>query len=225
MLKIKENKIKCMKKLAIFDFDGTLFNSVDDVVKCLNEALTIYGFPTLTREEYIGKLGGDIDEIVSLVLKDNDTPEYHETFKNTYLKIYYGSEKENTLPFPGSHEILKTLQSKEIPLAINSNRFTDSLEFFVNKFFGDIDFLLIEGHNYDTPTKPSPAGINKIIEKAGVSRDDAIYIGDSSTDILTAQNAGIDCIIVKWGYGNEKDLENDYILDAIEDASEILNYF
>ena len=189
-----------MKRLFIFDFDGTLFNSVDDVVKCLNEALTIFNFPTLTRDEYIGRLGGDIDEIVSLVLRDNDLPEYHENFKNTYLKIYYGSEKENTLPFPGSYEVLKELQSNDVLLAINSNRFTDSLEFFVNKFFGDIDFVLIEGHNYDTPTKPSPAGINKIIEKAGVSKDEAIYIGDSSTDILTAKNAGIDCLIVKWGY-------------------------
>ena len=188
-----------MKRLAIFDFDGTLFNSVDDVVKCFNEALTIFGFPTLTREEFIGNLGGAIDEIVSLALKDNDTPQYHDSVKNTYLKIYYGSKKENTLPFPGTLELLKELQSRNILLAINSNRFTDSLEFFVDKFFGCIDFVLIEGHNYDTPTKPSPAGINKIIEKAGVSRDDAIYIGDSSTDILTAKNAGIDCVIVSWG--------------------------
>ena len=214
-----------MKKLAIFDFDGTLFNSVDDVVICFNEALTIYGFPTLTREEFIGSLGGAIDEIVSLALKDNDTPEYHDSVKNTYLKIYYGSKKENTLPFPGSYELLKELQNKGVLLGINSNRFSDSLEFFVDKFFGDIDFVLIEGHNYDTATKPSPEGMNKIIEKAGVSRDDAIYIGDSSTDILTAKNAGIDCLIVRWGYGNEKDFEDDYVMDAIGDISEILNYF
>lgn len=214
-----------MKRLAIFDFDGTLFNSVDDVVKCFNEALTIYGFPTLTREDYIGSLGGEIDEIVSLVLKDNDTPEYHESVKNTYLKIYYGSKKENTLPFPGSHELLSELQSRGVLLAINSNRFTDSLEFFVDKFFGDIDFISIEGHNYDTPTKPSPAGIFKIIEKAGLSADDTIYIGDASTDILTAKNAGIDCIIVKWGYGDRNDFKDEYPLVAVEKMDDILDYF
>ena len=214
-----------MRKLAIFDFDGTLFDSVDDVVKCFNEALTIYGFPTLTREEYIGSLGGNIDEIVSLVLKDKNTPENLERVKGTYLKIYYGSEKENTLPFPGAYELLKELESRDVILAINSNRFTDSLESFVDKFFGDIDFIMIEGHNFDTPSKPSPAGVNKIIEKAGVSIEDAVYIGDSSTDIETAKNAGIDCLIVKWGYGNHNDFENDYILETIEDVSEILNYF
>ena len=107
-----------MKKLAIFDFDGTLFDSVDDVVKSFNDALTVYGFPTVTREEYIGKLGGNIDEIVSLVLKDNATPENLESFKNTYLKIYYGSKKENSIPFPGTYEILKELESRNVFLAI-----------------------------------------------------------------------------------------------------------
>ena len=214
-----------MKKLAIFDFDGTLFDSVDDVVKSFNEALTVYGFPTVTREEYIGSLGGNIDEIVSLVLKDNATPENLESFKNTYLKIYYGSKKENSLPFPGVKDILKELGSRDVILAINSNRFTDSIELFVEKFFRDIDFLSIEGHDFDIPTKPSPAGVNRIIEKAGVSAEDAIFIGDSSTDIETAKNAGVDCLIVKWGYGNEKDFENDYVLEAIDDVSVILNYF
>lgn len=214
-----------MKKLAIFDFDGTLFDSVDDVVKSFNEALTVYGFPTVTREEYIGKLGGNIDEIVSLMLKDNATPENLESFKNTYLKIYYGSKKENSIPFPGTYEILKELESRNVFLAINSNRFTDSIESFVEKFFGDVDFLSIEGHDFDIPTKPSPEGINRIIEKAGVCAEDSIFIGDSSTDIETAKNAGIDCLIVKWGYGNEKDFENDYVLEDIGEISEILKYF
>ena len=95
----------------------------------------------------------------------------------------------------------------------------------MNNFFSDIDFVLIEGHNFDTPSKPSPAGVNKIIKKAGVTADETIYIGDSTTDIETAKNAGIDCIVVKWGYGNEKDWENDYILECIDEFSQILNYF
>jgi phosphoglycolate phosphatase len=64
-----------------------------------------------------------------------------------------------------------------------------------------------------------------MIEKADISLDDAIYIGDSGTDIQTAKNAGIDCVIVRWGYGNEKDWENDYILEAIDDFDEIIKYF
>lgn len=214
-----------MRKLCIFDFDGTLIDSVDDVVISFNKALFLYDLPTLTREDYIGYLGGNIDEIVSLVLKDKSTPENIEVFKKVYLDFYESSKKEATIPFSGAHEILERLQQNNVLLAINSNRFTYSIELFVDRFFSDIDFIAIEGHVMDFPSKPHPHGINEIIKKAGVSLDEAIYIGDSITDIETARNAGIDCVIVKWGYGNEEDWENDYILESIDEFSQILDYF
>ena len=214
-----------MKKLCIFDFDGTLIDSVDDVVMCFNKALSIYDLPTLTREDYIGYLGGNIDEIVSLVLGDKSTPDNIEIFKRVYLDFYESSKKEATVPFPESHEILEKLQENNVSLAINSNRFTYSIELFVDRFFSDIDFISIEGHEMDFPSKPHPHGINEIIKKADVGLDEAIYIGDSITDIETAKNAGIECIIVKWGYGNKEDWKNEYILEAIDDFSQILKYF
>lgn len=214
-----------MKKLAIFDFDGTLFDSVHDVIKCFNDALTVHNFPTLTYDEYIGCLGGNIDQIVSLVLGDNSTHDNVEAVKKTYLDLYYSSKKELTVPFDNAHNLLLKLQDNGILLAVNSNRLTDSLEYFVDKFFFDIDFVLIEGHNLSGPSKPHPRGVQKIIKKAGVLASEAVYIGDSKTDIQTAKNAEIDCIIVKWGYGNEKDYENDYILGSVDGMCEILNYF
>ena len=195
-----------MKKLAIFDFDGTLFDSVWDVIDCFNEALTIHGFPTLTYDEYIECLGGNIDEIVSLVLNVNSTPENVEKVKKTYLDLYNPSPKTKTIP-------------------VNSNRLDYSLNYFVDKFFSDIDFVLIEGHKDDFPSKPHPYGVKSIVEKAKVGLDDAVYIGDSKTDIETAKNAGVDCIIVTWGYGNQNDYENEYNLDTIDEFSEIIKYF
>lgn len=214
-----------MKKLAIFDFDGTLFNSVDDVVICFNKTLEIYNLPTLTKEEYFECLGGNIDEIVSLVLGENNSLENIEKVKKTYLDLYNSSPKKHTLPFPESHECLKELQNKGVLLAINSNRLNYSLKYFVEKFFTDIDFVLIEGHCEDYPSKPSPFGVENILKKADVCSDDAVYIGDSKTDIETAQNAGMDCIVVKWGYGNQKAHENEYVLEAIDEFDEILKYF
>ncbi len=211
-----------MKKLCIFDFDGTLFDSVDDVVICFNKALDIYDLPTLTKDEYLGCLGGNIDEIVSLVLKDNNTSENIEKVKKTYLELYNSSKKEKTLPFPETHDFLKSLQEKEILLAINSNRLNYSLKHFVEKYYSDIDFVSIEGHDLNCPSKPDPYGVNKIIKKANVGLEDAIYIGDSRTDINTARNAGIDCVIVKWGYGNEKDYGDEYVLEAIGDIHELM---
>ena len=214
-----------MKKLAVFDFDGTIMDSVHDVVISFNKALEMYDFPTMTEEEYIEYLGGNIDEIVSLILKDKNTPENIRLIKDTYLNIYYPSKKENTVPFPKSHWILKELQDRGVMIAINSNRFGDSIRTFVDRFFSDIDFLSIMGHEFDYPSKPDSYGVNEIISRAGVSLDEVIYIGDSRTDILTAHNAGIDCVIVKWGYGNQNDWQNDYILEAIDDFDEILKYF
>ena len=214
-----------MKKLAIFDFDGTLFNSVDDVVICFDKTLEIYNFPTLTKEEYFECLGGNIDEIVSLVLGKNNSVENIEKVKKTYLELYNPSPKEHTLPFPEAHECLKKLQEKGVLLAVNSNRLNYSLKYFVEKFFKDIDFVLVEGHNEDYPSKPNPFGVENILRKANVGLDEAVYIGDSKTDIETAQNAGMDCIVVKWGYGNQKDYENDYILEAVDEFGDIQKYF
>ena len=214
-----------MKRLAIFDFDGTLFDSIDDVVICFNKALADYGFPTLTRDEYIPCLGGNIDEIVSLVLGDNSTPQNIENLKDTYLNYYNSSKKENTIPFPNAHNTLRQLQDMGILLAINSNRLTYSLNQFVEKYFSDIDFVGIEGHTYPNPSKPDPYGVNRIIDNAGVDAGEAVYIGDSTTDIKTDENAGNDCILVSWGYGTKEDFENEYVLDVIDDESEIINYF
>lgn len=214
-----------MKRLAIFDFDGTLFNTVDDVIINFNKALKANGFPTLTRDEYIERLGGNIDEIVSLILNDKNTPENIELIKKEYGKLYADSKKENSKPFPNILNLLKDLERKGVLIAINSNRTTPSIKLFVEKYLSEIDFFEIEGHNVDYPSKPSPLGVNRIIEKADVSLDEAIYIGDSGTDIKTAKNAGIDCVIVRWGYGNQKDYENKYILGSVDEPSEIINYF
>ena len=211
-----------MKKLCIFDFDGTLFDSVEDVVICFNKTLSMHNFDTLTYNEYIEILGGNIDEMVSLILKDKNTKENIELIKSTYVKIYSGSNKEHTLPFPDIKGVLEELQKKDIILAINSNRTTESIKAYVDKYFSDIDFIGIEGHDPDYPSKPNPMGVNKIMKKADVDSDETIYIGDSRTDIKTSQNAGIDCVIVKWGYGTPDVFESGYPSGFIEDAHELL---
>ena len=211
-----------MKKLFIFDFDGTLFDSVDDVIACLSHTLKVHGFPALTRSEYLMCLGGNINEIMSLVLGKNSTPENVEMIKKTYGECYAKSDKSNTRPFEGIMEVLLSLQKKDVLLAINSNRSTDSIRYFADRYLSDIDFVLIEGHNENYPSKPSPIGVNKILDRAGVLPEEAIYIGDSKTDILTAKNSEIDCAIVKWGYGDESDLQDDYPVAVVENVSDLI---
>ena len=99
-------------KLISIDFDGTLVDSVEDVIISFNKALEIHNFPTLTREEYLDRLGGNIDEIISLILKDDSSAENIELVKKTYEKLYYGSPNNHTVPFPNIHRLLKLLQEK-----------------------------------------------------------------------------------------------------------------
>lgn len=211
-----------MKKLCIFDFDGTLFDSLPDVAKCFNLTLEKLGYETLDLSYYIKVLGGNIDEILSLILKDNDKLENMELLKNTYEDIYLNDVKENTKLFDGMYELLKKLQEKGFILAINSNRKRDSIETFTKKYTEDIEFIDIQGHEYNHPSKPDPYGVNTILQKAGVKKEETIYIGDSITDIKTAQNAHIDCILVRWGYGVGDVYENEYPLAVVNDADDIL---
>lgn len=211
-----------MKRLAIFDFDGTLVDSIKDVEICFNKVLAIHNFPTLTHDEFLGVVGGNIDEMVSLILKDNNTAENIELVKQTYEEIYSASPKDNTCPFDDIHDALKSLQDKGVLLAINSNRSNDSLQYYVDKFFSSIDFIAIEGHNPDYPSKPSPCGVERILVKSNINKEQTIYIGDSITDIRTAQNAEIDCILVSWGYGGKDAYASDYPLAMIDDISVLI---
>lgn len=223
--KWKTNSKKIMRKLAIFDFDGTLFDSLDDVVVNFNKTLEIHNFPTLTRKEYIERVGGNIDEMTAKILDDNATPENIELVKDTYEKLYDASNYPNTKPFDGMHDVLMKLQENNTLIAINSNRKTDSIRYYIEKYLNDINFIRIEGHNPEYPSKPSPVGVEKIIENANVGLDETVYIGDSRTDIKTAENAGIDCILVKWGYGNQADYDDEYVLEAVDDASKLITFF
>lgn len=210
-----------MKKLFIFDFDGTLFNTIKQLVHNMNQALTIHGFPELTLDEYKLAVGGNINQVISNVLQSNSSPDNIEAVKKTYLEIIKDYEDNLTRPFDGVEEILLYLQDNNIQLAINSNRYTYSIESYVNKFLKNINFIDIQGHEPPNPSKPDAYGINQILSKSEFNKEDVVYIGDSPTDIKTARNAGIDCVIVTWGYADYELIEDDYILKRISKPEQL----
>ena len=212
-----------MKKLCIFDFDGTMFDSLTDVVKCFDKTFEYLGYEKLDLDFYKKSLGGNVDEIISLLLKDNNNPKNIELVKSTFEKIYNKDLKENTKLYDGILDLLEQLQKQDYILAINSNRDPKSITEFINMYAGDINFIDIQGHVYTNPSKPNPYGVNTIMSKANVSNEDTIYIGDSITDIKTAKNANIDCLLVRWGYGVGDVYENEYPIAIAEKTEDILN--
>ncbi|RAP54627.1 MAG: hypothetical protein BZ137_01210 [Methanosphaera sp. rholeuAM130] len=210
-----------MKKLFIFDFDGTLFNTIGQLVHNMNQALKANGFRELTLDDYKLAVGGNLNQVISNVLQSDSNPDNIESVKKSYLDIVKDFEDNITLPFDGIEEILTYLQDNNIQLAINSNRYTPSIEFYVKKFLNNIKFLDIQGHNPPNPSKPDAYGINQILNKTSIDKKDVVYVGDSPTDIKTAKNAGIDCIIVTWGYADYDLIDDDYILKTISEPGQL----
>ncbi len=210
-----------MKKLCIFDFDGTIFDSITDVTKCFNMTFEGLDLPTPTLEEYKKSLGGNVDEIIELILGERNSPENIKLVKSIYNRTYNEDKKENTKTYEGVPELLRKLQSEGYILAINSNRTPESIKYYIIRFLSDINFIDIQGDVPASPSKPDPYGVNTIIDKAKVSKNETIYIGDSKTDVETAKNAGVDCILVRWGYGVGDVYDNEYILKTVDNAEEI----
>lgn len=213
-----------MKKLFIFDFDGTLFNTINQLVYNMNQALQIHDFPQLDVDEYKGAVGGNIDQLISNVLGDNSTPENITKVKESYLKLIDINEDKFSRPFEGISEILTYLQENNIEMAVNSNRYTYSIEEYIKRFLDEITFLDIQGHMPPNPSKPDAYGVLQILDKTSYTRDETVYVGDSHIDVQTALNAGIDCIIVNWGYSDYDNFSRENILKLINDPMELKEF-
>lgn len=213
-----------MKKLCIFDFDGTLVNTITDVAICFNKALVECGFKEHALEEYKNFVGGNLETVVSRLLdKEDRTEEKIAKVKNVYYKLYNENKKINTKPYNNIIELLNELCSKGIKIAINTNKKQELVENLCKKFFNGIQFSKIIGYSEEYPAKPNPQGIYDIISNVKVVKEDAVYIGDGATDIETAKNAGIDIALVTWGQNTEQDLKNKYVKNIVKSIDELRN--
>lgn len=199
-----------MYKLVIFDFDGTLADTVKDVAVCFNEALKLCGFPQHSLQEVCNLVGGNLEVIISKLLPpEQAVPENIEKVKNLYRNIYSACSKENTFLYPGIMDLLLELKENKILLAVNSNKGQDLLLQMIEQMFPKGFFDAVAGYSEQYPPKPDPFGVERILQECRCRAEDAVYVGDGLSDIKTAQNAGLPCIFVPWGQGRWHEIYSD----------------
>ena len=190
-----------MKTGIIFDLDGTLLDTLDDLHAAVNHTLAQFHCPPRTLEEVRRFVGNGVDQLVRLSLPGKATdPDVTEVIA-AYRSYYNAHCREKTGPYAGILQALADLAT-EYPLAVVSNKPDSAVKPLCREYFGDIYSL---GERKETPRKPAPDMVWQAMSAIGVSQ--CIYVGDSEVDILTAKNAGVPCLSVTWGFRNEAELQ------------------
>ena len=196
--------------LAIFDMDGTILNTLDDMTDSLNEILTKYNFPLHTVDEVRFMVGNGIPKLVERALPDGrSTPQFDQILSD-FIAYYEKHCAIKTAPYAGVVDCIKALRAAGLKIAVNTNKVEPAAIALCDDYFPGL-FDIISGSRPGMPPKPAPDGIYEILSRAGMDgKSDgqrAVFIGDSDVDMQTGMNAGLDVIGVDWGFRGKKFLE------------------
>ncbi len=210
-----------MKKLIIFDLDGTLLDTIEDIRVTLNFVLTEYNLPTLTKEEVIKKTGYGAKKLVELAVGDIDNGTFEEIYFK-YANRLKNCNNENTNLYGGLSEILIKLKNDGYRLAVVSNKPDDAVKAVCNDKLSGYGFEFFMGNIAGAfNPKPDKSCVEYCLNKLGVKTKEAIYVGDSEVDVQTFLNAGLDGIAVLWGFRSESVLRSAGATNIAKDAGEL----
>ena len=211
-------------RLVLFDLDGTLLDTIDDLSEAVNYALSLRGFPLHTRDEYMTMVGHGVRNLVLKALPagiQSDDAKVDDALAD--FKAYYTAHIDvHTRPYPGMPELVSRLNREGVKMAVASNKFQEGTDYLVNKLFPGIPFVAILGNKPGCPLKPDPEIVGEVLRVSGIDRCDAVMVGDSATDMKTAANGGIEGIAVSWGYRPLKGTPGITVVDTPEELFSIL---
>ena len=214
-----------MKKLIIFDLDGTLLNTIADLAMATNHALQQLGYPTHDTDTYRFFVGNGINKLLERSLPEAEKNEANVMrLRSHFLPFYDKHNADLSTPYPGIPELLQTLQLKGMKIAVASNKYQSATVKLILHYFPNIQFVEVLGQREGIPVKPDPSIVFDILRKAEVDKEEVLYVGDSNVDMQTALNAGVDAIGVSWGFRPRTELEAFHPLAVIDKADELLNY-
>ncbi len=186
----------------IFDLDGTILDTLLDLANAVNFAMRSKGFPERTVDEVRSFIGNGIKVLIKRAVPQETSEKDYAEALEIFTKYYLEHIADYTKPYDGIIDVINELKSKGCKTAVVSNKAHFAAQAVVKDFFGDI-FDVVVGKMDEFPSKPEPDSLLYTIKTLGTEKSDCIYIGDSDVDVLTAHNAGIECIGVTWGNRDE----------------------
>ena len=218
-----------MKRLLIFDLDGTLLNTIGGIGSACNEMLAYFDLPTWELSDYERFVGDGSRMLIKRALPAEKAADenFVDSARDVYLKYYRANLARETRPYEGMPEFLKELQGRGITIAVASNKFDDGAKFLVPHFYPDIRWAAVEGQKPGGPLKPEPGIISDAIRNsgaAGLARDQILYIGDCEVDIQSAERSGLDYILCTWGFRRRAALEAAGAKTLIDNPKELLSF-
>lgn len=212
-----------MKKLVIFDLDGTLLNTIADLAISTNHALAQFGYPVHDVPAYNYFVGNGINKLFERALPEEErTEENIMKIRSVFVPYYNAHNADYSSPYPGIPELLSTLQKKGIAMAVASNKYQEATEKLIRHYFPDICFIAVLGQRENIPVKPDPTILYDILTLSGIKKEDALYVGDSNVDMQTAHNAQVEVAGVAWGFRPVSELEVYHPHHIIYKAEEIV---
>lgn len=209
-----------MYDTVIFDMDGTLLDTLDDLTSAVNHTLEQYGYPVHTKEEVRTFIGNGINRLMKNAAPDNIDDETFERVFHSFKEYYTAHSVIHTEPFDGILPMLKKLQQTGIKTAIVSNKNIEAVKALNDHFFSEYIKIAI-GEKQGIRRKPYPDTLLEAMRLLDAGK--TLYVGDSVVDKQTADNAGVDCILVRWGYGIAIDnLHPTAIIDTPDELLDML---
>ncbi|MDO4294127.1 MAG: HAD family hydrolase [Eubacteriales bacterium] len=228
-----------MKKVVIFDLDGTLANTLESIAYCTNRALADFGLPSIPTEQFKRFVGNGARTQITRALRfagdperereggaDDDgfstSPAHLEEVFARYMEYFSADCMYRVEPYPGIRELLEELKRRSVRIAVFSNKPHANTEAVIRSLFGEGYFDAVQGQTPAIPKKPAPDGVYAILKDLGAKPDQALYVGDSWVDIETGKASGVRTVGVLWGFRDRQELEAHHADWVIGSPGELL---
>ncbi len=213
-----------MKKYeaVIFDLDGTLLDTLEDLKDSVNYVMRQYRFPEHTLEDIRKAVGNGIRKLIERSVPEGTKPDILDAAFADFKVHYKANCKNKTKPYAGIGEVLEKLKKEDYKLAVVSNKNHEAVQEIIPYYFGEL-FDIAVGAMEGMEKKPSPDTTRFALKQLGVSEERALYIGDSQVDVATAKNAKLDGIFVTWGFRSKDELVEAGAYEFADNAIELYN--